>query len=90
MAVVCKRVLYSGRVQGVGFRYTAQGLAAGHPVAGFVRNLPTGEVELVAEGEAGAVEAYLAAVARRMAGYIEGTTVRDEVASGLRGFGIRR
>ena len=48
---VCKRVLYSGRVQGVGFRYTTQALAAGHPIAGYVRNLPTGEVELVAEGE---------------------------------------
>ena len=33
------RVLYEGRVQGVGFRYTARGLAGGFPVAGFVRNL---------------------------------------------------
>jgi acylphosphatase len=89
MASVCKRVLYSGRVQGVGFRYTAQGLAAGYAVAGSVRNLPSGEVELIAEGEDGIVEAFLAAVAQRMAGYITHTTVRDAAASGQRGFHIR-
>jgi acylphosphatase len=88
--MVCKRVLYSGRVQGVGFRYTTRTLAAGHPVAGYVRNLPSGEVELVVEGEDSAVEAFLAAVARRMAGYINNTTVQDAASTGLRGFQIRR
>ncbi len=89
MAVVCKRVLYSGQVQGVGFRYTARGLAAGYPVAGYVRNLPSGEVELLAEGEDSAVEAFLAAVAQRMAGYISNTTVQDVAPTGQRGFRIR-
>ena len=56
---VCKRVYYSGRVQGVGFRYTAQGLAADYTVAGYVRNLPNGDVELVAEGPADQVDAFL-------------------------------
>lgn len=87
--MVCKRVLYSGRVQGVGFRYTAQGLAADYPIAGYVRNLPSGEVELVAEGEDSVVEAFLAAVAQRMAGYITNTTVQDAAPSGQRGFRIR-
>jgi acylphosphatase len=90
MDLVCKRVLYSGRVQGVGFRYTTQRLAAGHAVAGFVRNLSTGEVELVVEGETDAVEAFLAAVARHMAGYITNTMVQDAAPSGQRGFHIRR
>ena len=89
MALICKRVLYSGRVQGVGFRYTAQGLAADYPVAGYVRNLTSGEVELVAEGEDSVVEAFLAAVAQRMAGYITSTTVQDVASSGQRGFRIR-
>jgi acylphosphatase len=87
--LVCKRVLYSGRVQGVGFRYTAQGLAAGYPVAGYVRNLPSGDVELLAEGEDSVVEAFLAAVAQRMAGYITNTTVQDAAPTGQRGFRIR-
>ncbi|MGH7226252.1 MAG: acylphosphatase, partial [Gemmataceae bacterium] len=77
-------------VQGVGFRYTTQALAAGHPIAGYVRNLPSGEVELVIEGEDSAVEAFLAAVARRMAGYISNTTVQDAASTGQRGFQIRR
>ncbi|HEY7315707.1 MAG TPA: acylphosphatase [Gemmataceae bacterium] len=89
MTVVCKRVVYSGRVQGVGFRYTTQGLAAGHAVAGHVRNLPTGEVELVAEGESDAVAAFLAAVERRMAHYITNAMVQDAAPSGQRGFHIR-
>jgi acylphosphatase len=90
MATICKRVTYAGRVQGVGFRYTAQQLAAGYPrVAGHVRNLPNGEVELVAEGPADQVDAFLAAVAQRMAGYIEHTTVRDEAPAGQKGFHVR-
>jgi len=44
------KVLFSGRVQGVGFRYTACRMAASLQVTGYVRNLMTGDVELVAEG----------------------------------------
>jgi len=44
------QALFSGRVQGVGFRFTACRLAASFEVAGFVRNLPDGDVEVVAEG----------------------------------------
>jgi acylphosphatase len=89
MSTACKHVLYSGRVQGVGFRYTAQALAAGYPVAGYVRNLSSGEVELIAEGEESVVEAFLAAVAQHMAGYISNTTVQDVAPTGQRGFRIR-
>lgn len=86
---VCKLVRYAGRVQGVGFRYTAQRLAAGFPVSGYVRNLPGGDVELVAEGEPEAVDAFLAAVAERMGGYIARTEVQEAAAGGHRGFQIR-
>jgi acylphosphatase len=89
MSIVCKRVTYSGRVQGVGFRYTAQALAAKYPVAGSVRNLSNGQVELVAEGEAAFVDAFLAAVANQMARCIEDTVTVDEVLTGQRGFVIR-
>jgi acylphosphatase len=85
----CKHVRYSGKVQGVGFRYTAQQLAAGYPVSGYVRNLPDGDVELVAEGTAEGVEAFLAALAQRMAGYVEHADVRDGPPAGHHGFRIR-
>ena len=84
-----KIVRYSGRVQGVGFRYTAQHMAAGYAVAGHVRNLPDGDVELVAEGEADEVERFLAAVAGRMGANIGRAAVQDEAPAGRRGFHIR-
>ncbi len=87
---VSRRVLYSGDVQGVGFRYTTKGLARGFAVTGYVRNLPGGDVELVAEGEADEVENFLSAVARQMAGYIERQTIHDEPPGGFHDFTIRR
>ena len=86
---VCKRVTYSGTVQGVGFRYTARRIAQGYDVAGYVRNLPDGTVELVAEGEPGEVERFLGAVASRMGDYIHGRTVHDETPGGYEDFVIR-
>jgi acylphosphatase len=85
----CKHVYYSGRVQGVGFRYTAQRLAERYPVAGYVRNVSNGDVELLAEGPAEEVQAFLDALARHMAGYIQQTRANDEAPTGLQGFQIR-
>jgi acylphosphatase len=87
--IVCKHVQYRGRVQGVGFRYTAQRLAADFAVAGYVRNLPNGDVELVAEGSTEQVEAFLTRIERRMTDYISETTVQDETPGGYQGFRIR-
>ena len=44
-------VFYSGRVQGVGFRFTTEKTALSLRIAGWVKNLPDGRVEVVAEGE---------------------------------------
>jgi acylphosphatase len=54
-----KRVIYEGRVQGVGFRYTTKDLARGYDVTGKVRNLPDGTVELVVSGENAEVAEFL-------------------------------
>ena len=51
-------VFYSGRVQGVGFRYTVRTVATGYEVNGTVRNLPDGRVELIAEGAKEELEAF--------------------------------
>ena len=64
-------VLFSGAVQGVGFRFTARRLATGATeVAGFVRNLPDGRVELVAEGAREEAQRLLDALEEAMRGCI--------------------
>lgn len=83
-------VHFSGRVQGVGFRYTARQVAQEFEVAGCVQNLPDGRVRLEAEGVAAEVEAFIAAVQERMAGFIRQTERQAaERAPQLRGFTIR-
>ena len=68
------QIFYSGRVQGVGFRYTAKTVAAGFEITGIVRNLPDGRVELIAEGAREELEAFRDAIrGAGLAGFI-----RDE------------
>ena len=55
-------VLYSGRVQGVGFRYTAKTVAMGFEVTGVVRNLADGRVEMIAEGLKDELEGFQQAI----------------------------
>ncbi len=85
-----KHVYFRGMVQGVGFRYTTAHLAGSYDVGGYVRNLPDGRVELVAEGLVQEVEAFLEAVGQAMMEYIREADVREEAATGeFSGFGIR-
>jgi acylphosphatase len=55
-------VFYSGRVQGVGFRMTAEDLAHQMDVLGWVKNLRDGRVELIAEAEETILERFLKAI----------------------------
>jgi acylphosphatase len=77
-----RTVTYSGNVQGVGFRYTAQRLATRYAVTGYVRNLPNGTVELVAEGQPNELDKFLAAVSERMRDYIRKVNVVKQPATG--------
>lgn len=63
-------VIFTGHVQGVGFRYTALQVAKEFEVTGSVRNLADGRVQLEAEGGAEEVAAFIAAVEERMHGCI--------------------
>ena len=75
-------VHYSGRVQGVGFRYCARQTAEAFAVTGCVRNLPDGRVQLVVEGDTSEVEAFLAELAARMAPNIRHVDVQRETPTG--------
>lgn len=56
--IVARKFLFSGAVQGVGFRFFTQRVAARHQIRGYVRNLEDGRVEAFAQGSATAVEAF--------------------------------
>ena len=62
MSLVRVQVLYSGRVQGVGFRYTVKSLVPGYDVLVIIRNLPDGRVELIVEGKQEELDAFLKAI----------------------------
>ena len=75
--MIAKRVIFEGRVQGVGFRYATKDLARGFDVCGWVKNLPDGTVELQAMGEADELEAFLKEIAEEstVAHHIKNMTV---------------
>lgn len=61
--MIAKRVIFEGRVQGVGFRYTVKDLSRGFDVCGWVKNLPDGSVELQVMGEADEVDSFIREIA---------------------------
>jgi acylphosphatase len=77
-----REVYYSGRVQGVGFRFTVRALAAGFAVTGFVRNLADGRVHLLVEGETDEAVKLVRAVQKAMQHYIVSTHETVGAASG--------
>jgi len=85
-----RTVLFTGHVQGVGFRYTARRLASHHPVSGYVRNLATGQVELVVEAEPEAIDRFVSDVRRSMGDSITKVQSSTGPAQGeFQGFEIR-
>ena len=59
---VARRYVVSGRVQGVGFRWFTMDRASVEGITGFVRNLPDGDVEVMAEGESESVTRFERAI----------------------------
>lgn len=87
---VAQRTVFHGRVQGVGFRMTTVSIARRYEVTGFVRNMPDGTVEIVADGQPTEIERFLSEVESAFDGYVTG---RDDsktaIAEGLSAFEIR-
>ena len=87
---VRRRALVAGRVQGVWFRESCRDQAQAAGVAGWVRNLADGRVEVVLEGPPGAVDGVLAWCRRgpRRA-RVDRVEVVDEAPVGEQGFRVR-
>jgi len=86
-----RRLYFAGRVQGVGFRFRCQAISSGFDVSGYVRNLPDGRVEVLAEGEANEIDDFLTAIRLELDAYITDITTKPEPAGldPLSGFSIR-
>jgi acylphosphatase len=89
MEAVRRRVLISGRVQGVGFRVACAREAGAAGVAGHVRNLPGGGVEAVFEGPPAQVDALVAWCRRGpSSAVVREVRVSDQTVTGETGFAI--
>jgi len=75
MEQTAKHILFSGQVQGVGFRYTAHRIARRYNVTGFVRNLPDGDVEMLAQGPEQDIDNCLADIRDYFGGYLRDTRI---------------
>jgi acylphosphatase len=81
---------FSGRVQGVGFRYTTRQVAQEFEVTGFVQNLVDGRVLLDVEGQPDQINAFVTAIEERMHGLIRQVERRaDQRPRQFAGFHIR-
>ena len=89
--MIAKRVIFEGRVQGVGFRYTTKELARGFDVCGWVKNLPEGSVEMQVMGEEDEVGDFIREITEEsnVAHHIKNMTAEKiPLLEGMRGFTI--
>ncbi|OGX24624.1 MAG: hypothetical protein A3D10_00410 [Omnitrophica WOR_2 bacterium RIFCSPHIGHO2_02_FULL_48_11] len=83
-------ILYSGMVQGIGFRYTTQRLAADLKLNGWVRNVSDGRVEILAEGSQENIEKLMQQLADHFGSYIKDKEVDyGKLQESLKGFQVR-
>jgi acylphosphatase len=75
--VVARHITFQGRVQGVGFRYTSLRIAAGYELTGFVRNLPGGAVEMVAQGTQKDIDKCLREIQEYFGGHIRDCATKE-------------
>ena len=77
MEQIARNIVFIGYVQGVGFRYTAQRIAGRYGLTGFVRNLPDGTVEMLAQGPAEGIDLCLKEIDTEFAGHIRDRKVQQ-------------
>ncbi len=79
--MIRRDVIYEGRVQGVGFRWTTNRLASEFAVTGTVENRNDGSVYMVVEGQKSEIDQFMEAIAIRMSTNIKSTSIQEGIAS---------
>jgi acylphosphatase len=77
MEQAAKHIVFSGRVQGVGFRFTALNIANRYHLTGYVRNLSNGSVEMLAQGQAETIDGCIRDIEDSFTGYVRQTEVES-------------
>jgi acylphosphatase len=77
MDQIAKHIIFSGQVQGVGFRFTAFNVANRRRLTGFVRNLPEGTVEMLIQGPAGTVDDCIRDIEEEFSRYVRETKIEE-------------
>jgi acylphosphatase len=86
-----RRIIYTGHVQGVGFRWRTASILRSFQITGYVMNLPDGSVELVIEGSPADNDAATSRVSAQLGRHIHGEALEVGPATGeFQTFGIRR
>ncbi len=89
--MTARQIFYTGRVQGVGFRFSVKQLAKGFEVLGWVQNLADGRVELQVMGETEELEEFIEEIQdSHLGGFIRETEIHSiSLLENTSGFSIR-
>ncbi|HUS74195.1 MAG TPA: acylphosphatase [Sedimentisphaerales bacterium] len=77
MSQAAKHIIFTGRVQGVGFRFTAFRIANRYKLTGFVRNSPGGTVEMLAQGLSEDIDDCIREIKESFSGYVRETKIEE-------------
>ncbi len=83
-------VIFNGRVQGIGFRFTAESMAQTLGIGGWVKNIPGGDVEIVAEASEEILNDFISQLEVQFEGYIKNKDISwEKTTDAFKGFDIK-
>lgn len=77
MGQSAKHIIFTGRVQGVGFRFTVFNIANRYHLTGLVRNLSNGAVEMIAQGPVDDIDDCIRDIKESFASYVKETKIEE-------------
>jgi len=77
MAETAKHIIFTGRVQGVGFRFAAFHAANRYQLTGWARNCTDGSVEMIAQGRPDKIDDCIRDIQKSFAGYVREAKIEE-------------